>query len=216
MCYTEGASWAGLAAAWTGCAALAAAAGGGGGGGAHWLVLAGALAVVGGMQLWDALLWRHRGACTPANATLSKLAAANNHAEPLVYWLLAHWLLTPRSRGRAQLAGGLIAAYALVFGALTLRFWRLPAEEQCTDVGRGGSLTWRWNQAAPAGAYALFILAALATTYAYMPAGVDHAVAATIVGTFGASYAQYAGEGAVGRMWCFYAAFLPWLALACA
>lgn len=212
MCFSEGVSWASLAAAWTGCAVLAMRPE------AHWRVLAGSLAVVGGMQLWDALLWRQQHEeCTRANATLSKAAALNNHLEPLAYWLLAAWLLAPRSPLRAQLAGAALQVYAAVFVVITAWFWMLPREQQCTRTGNDGGLVWNWNRMrGNHGVYALFLLSLVLTTYAYMPPGVDHGVAIAILATFGASYVQYRGKGEVGRMWCFYAASLPWLAVVAA
>lgn len=208
MCYSESVSWASLGTALAGCAALATRPE------AHWRVLAGALAVVGGMQLWDALLWRQQHECTDTNATLSKLAALNNHIQPVAYWLLAAWLLAPRSPQRADLARWAMEAYITVFVVMTVWFWMLPRDQQCTRQADDGGLAWRWNQLGTGrGVYALFLVSLVLVTYAYMPPGLDHGVALAIVLTFSASYVQYYGKGATGRMWCFYAAFLPWLAL---
>lgn len=208
MCYSESVSWASLGVAWTGCAVLAMRPQ------AHWRVLAGALAVVGGMQLWDALLWRQQHDCTSTNAALSKAAALNNHVEPVVYWLLAAWLLSPRSPCRAQAASIALQVYIAVFMVLTAWFWMLPADQQCTRIGNDGGLVWAWNRMrGSTGVYALFLVSLVLTTYAYMPAGIDHAITAAILVSFGTSYVQYRGKGEIGRMWCFYAAFLPWLAV---
>jgi hypothetical protein len=217
MCFSEDVSWLTLAASWSGCAALAAT------GQPHWQAMAGFLALVGGMQLWEALLWRNSRWCTPANGHLSSAGAVNNHLEPLALYAMCRWLLAPRSPLRADLAGAVIAVYALVFGALTLGFVRRPLSERCTRVapsGRGSGLAWQWNEHggrhATMAAYGLFVLAFVTTIYAYLPAGVDHAMAAVTVASLGASLAVYGSQGMVGRMWCLFAALLPWLILSCA
>lgn len=173
----------------------------------HWRVLAGFLAIVGGTQLWDALLWR-----TPDNARLSQLAAVHTYAEPLAYWLLAAWLLAPRSATRARLAGWTVGAYAVLAAIATVRFVMRPAEKQRARVGPGDALVWPWlTLDAGATLTVLFVLSFVLTSYAFLPQGLDHAVALIMMATFGASYVRYWDEGALGRMWCFYAAFTPWL-----
>jgi hypothetical protein len=209
MCFSEDVSWLTLAASWSGCAALAAT------GQPHWQAMAGFLALVGGMQLWDALLWRTSRWCTPANGALSSAGAVNNHLEPVALYVMCRWLLAPRSPLRADLAGAVMAVYALVFGALTLGFMRRPLSERCTIASSGG-LTWQWNEHGrhTGPAYGLFVLAFVTTMYAYLPPGVDHAMAAVCVGSLAGSYAVYRNQGMVGRMWCVFAAVLPWLILA--
>lgn len=212
MCFSEPVSWAALATSWAGCAALAAT------GAPHAIALAAFLAVVGSMQLWEALLWRDvtrsGGACTPANAAVSSAGAVTNHAEPLVLWAACRALL-PAAGGRgAALAAGMVLAYAAVAVPLTAAFVAREDAAKCT-VRTSHGLVWRWNDA-PDALYALFLAALVATLYAYMPAGVRHpAIVVTLV-TFAASHALYRDTGMIGSMWCFYAAFLPWLALASA
>lgn len=205
MCFSEEVSWLTLAASWTGCAVL-----GTSSSAPHWKAIAGFLAVVGGMQLWEALLWRNRR-CTPTNVAVSSLGAVNNHIEPVVLYGLCRWLLRPRSASKQHLASAVIVAYVLVFGALTWEFLNRPMAEKCTREGPAG-LVWKWNDYGSRSAlYGLFLLAFLTTMYAYMPSGVDHVVAATMVATFTVSFVKYKHVGMTGSMWCFFAALLPWL-----
>ena len=211
MCFSEDVSWATLAASWTGCAALAAT------GQPHLQAMAGFFAVVGGMQLWEALLWRNvAGGCTSTNGALSNAGAINNHLEPLALYAMCRWLLAPRSPFKANLAGAVIVVYVLVFSLLTANFLHRPLEQRCTRATRSG-LTWQWNEYGNNTnlAYALFLAAFVTTTYAYMPAGVDHAFTAVTLTSLVVSNALYGGKGMVGSMWCFFAALFPWLALAC-
>lgn len=182
--------------------------------------MAGFLALVGGMQLWEALLWRNiGGGCTPTNGALSNAGAINNHLEPVALYLMCTMLLAPRSPLKANVAGAVMVAYVLLFGVLTAKFVRRPLTERCTRLSRSG-LVWQWNEhGTPANtnwAYALFVVALVTTMYAYMPPGVDIALPAVTVASLVASRIVYGGKGMVGSMWCFFAALLPWITLACA
>lgn len=214
MCFSEDVSWLTLAASWSGCGLLAAT------GIPHWQAMAGFLALVGGMQLWEALLWRNSRWCSAANGALSSAGAINNHLEPVALYAMCRWLLAPRSPLGADLAAAAIAVYAVVFGALTLRFVRRPLGERCTTATPdGGGLLWQWNEhgsnSRTGWAYGLFVVAFVTTMYAYLPPGVNHAMTAVTVGSLGISYAVYKGAGMVGRMWCLFAAMMPWFILAC-
>ena len=173
--------------------------------------MAGFLALVGGMQLWEALLWRNTE-CTPLNGALSNAGAINNHLEPIALYIASTLMLAPRSAAKAQIAGGVMAAYVLVFGVLTAGFLRRPLAERCTRLTENG-LVWQWNEYGDKTfpAYILFLLAFVTTTYAYMPAGYDHTMAMVTVSSMLVSYVVYNNKGMAGSMWCFFAALVPWL-----
>lgn len=203
MCFSEEVSWATLAASWTGCAVLATR-------GPEWRAVAAFLAIVGAMQLWEALLWRNQ-ACNPANVTISRLGAVNNHAEPLAYLVACAANLQPASKSLGIAAASTTIAVTALFGILTYTFWKRPRREQCT-LDSGNGLVWQWN-AYPHGftkSYWLFLASLLLTTYAYIPPGPNHLVGLAIAATFTASYMRYQTKSMVGSMWCFYAALLPW------
>ena len=175
--------------------------------------------MVGGMQLWEALLWRNIGSgCSPTNGALSNAGAINNHLEPVALYLMCTLLLAPRSPFKANLAGAVMVAYVLVFGALTTNFLRRPLTERCTHLTRSG-LVWQWNEHGDPSnarwAYALFVVALVTTMFAYMPAGLDIALSTVTVASLAASQVVYGGKGMVGSMWCFFAALLPWITVAC-
>jgi len=208
MCFSERVSWTTLAASWTGCAAMAST------GQPHLQAMAGFLALVGGMQLWEALLWRNTG-CTPTNGALSDAGAINNHLEPVALYAMSALLLTPRSPAKARLAAVVMAAYVAVFATLTVGFLRRPLERRCTRLTDHG-LAWQWNDYGKATdpAYLLFLAAFVTTTYAYMPPGFDHTMVAVTVSSFAISSAIYGRRGMTGSMWCFFAALVPWLSFA--
>ena len=210
MCFSEEVSWVTLATCWIGCVAMAAT------GKPHLQAMAGFLALVGGMQLWEALLWRNIGdgntLCSPANGALSSAGAVNNHLEPVALYIMCALFLTPRSPMKSRVADLVMVAYVLVFGPLTASFLRRPLAERCA-VHTPSGLVWQWNEYGTKTfpAYALFLLAFVTTTYAYMPPGTDHTMAFVTVASMVASYALYGGRGMAGSMWCFFAALVPWL-----
>lgn len=179
----------------------------------HMQAMAGFLALVGGMQLWEALLWRNiADGCTRINGALSTAGAINNHLEPVALYAISALMLTPRSPLKAQIASGVMVAYVLVFGMLTAGFVRRPLERRCTKLTKLG-LVWRWNDHGmyTDPLYALFLAAFVTTTYAYMPPGFDHKMAGITVVSLAVSYAIYKKRAMTGSMWCFFAALVPWL-----
>lgn len=205
MCFSERVSWLTLASAWSGCLALAAA------GEPHLQALAGFLAWVAAMQMVEAMLWRHPG-CSETNGLVSGAGAVINHAEPLVLFVLARCMLRPRSPAAARAALVLVAASTAVFGALTVQYLRRPLEDRCTRRTPDG-LVWQWNDlGSGTKLYVLFVAALVATLYAYLPD--PWFMIGAVLLTFGASHAMYRNRKMVGSMWCFFAAFLPWVLVA--
>jgi hypothetical protein len=154
------------------------------------------LAVVGSMQLYEALLWRN-----PRNLVAARAAIVTNHIQPLVFWA-ATWAFLGTA-GVASTAA--LAAYLAVAAPYVAEALRDPEPVRVTSCG----LEWRWNgrPRAPL-VYALFLASAIATGAAYGP-GVVLVIALSYV----ASHALYADCKMIGSMWCFFAAFFPWLAV---
>lgn len=207
MCFSERVSWTTLVVSLVGCATLASY------GIPYLTVLAGFFGVVACMQLWEALLWRSKR-CDASNARISDLGAINNHLEPIALWILSDALLKPRaSRTVMAMVYTAVVVYAAVFGFMTRRFMRRPIEERCTRPGpNGGGLIWKWNDFGRMdGLYVYFLATMLTIVYAYMPRSVANGIAALFVGSFAVSYGVYRKSSTVGAMWCWFAAFMPWL-----
>lgn len=155
------------------------------------------------MQLYEALLWRQRGRCTPTNDAVSKIAALTNHAQPLVLFFACRAFMAPVHPGAEPLAWAALGAYAIAAALVTKRF---AEHEACTEVTANG-LEWKWNAAEPR-LYALYMASVCATLYSYF--GSSLVTWITVV-SFGLSYWLYKGTKMVGSMWCFFGALLPWL-----
>jgi hypothetical protein len=162
--------------------------------------LAYTLGFIGSMQGFEALLWRD-----PTNHAIAAAAMLVNHAQPLVFWGLSKRFLNPTSPEKARYASALTGLYTAVVGMYTSSQFQKTLVKQ-TPCG----LLWEWNYAelAPL-VYALYISSCVATLHAYY----DDAprLISIFVATFGASVAVYRQTNMIGSMWCFIAAFLPWL-----
>jgi hypothetical protein len=155
------------------------------------------------MQMYEALLWRERGRCTPTNGTVSRVAAVTNHLQPVLLLVACRALMKPMHDDTfAWLALG---AYLVVAIGATRRFVASGAEA-CTELTEHG-LEWKWNQAG-APLYALYLLSVWATLHAYF--GHCSRVLWSTMLSFVASYLIYSDAKMVGSMWCFFGAWLPW------
>lgn len=162
-------------------------------------VLAYSIAFIASMQAFEALLWRD-----PSDLVVAKAAAIVNHAQPLIFWALSASNLQPKSPEAALRAKVALAAYVAAVTPYTVRALQQP---QLVVVGPHG-LEWKWHYGKDREiVYGLFLASMVATAEAYF----DWRISAVILGTFLASWMQYRDTNMIGSMWCFYAAFLPWL-----
>lgn len=162
-------------------------------------VLAYSLAIIASMQVFEAMLWRD-----PTNMDIARLAALVNHLQPVWFWVLSANSLPAKSPDAATRARVALAAYVAAIIPYTIDAMRRP---HLVVVGPNG-LEWKWHYGPYREVvYGLFLTSLVATAEAYF----DWRISAVIVGTFIASWVQYRDSNMVGSMWCFYAAFLPWL-----
>lgn len=206
MCFSESASWFAYIVSWIGVIVLILRH-------AHpgaWVLGAFFLWVI-HMQLWDGLLWREsqmdRDPCV-CNVPVSRAAMVVNHAQPLVLFLLCATTLTAvRSYGLPVVFATLLA-YLWVVVPYSLEFWSL-GEEGASEVNESGVLVWQWNyRDGNRDVYILFLAALALVTWAYFQSWLP---TAAVLGSFVASWWIYRDHKHIGSVWCFIAAFLPWL-----
>jgi hypothetical protein len=157
------------------------------------------LLYVGSMQAFEALLWRD-----PTNKALATTAMLVNHTQPLVFWGLSR-KLPAKDVNKKKHADMLAAAYAAVATTYTLQVddRTLVKETPC-----GLQWTWNYGKYAPV-MYASYLASVLATLDAYYDDSKN--LSALFLATFATSVAIYQDRNMIGSMWCFFAAFLPWL-----
>lgn len=206
MCFSESASWFAYVASWIGVLALIfrhAHAG-------AWVLAAFFLWVV-HMQLWDGLLWReHRLDRDPCvcNVPVSRSAMLVNHAQPLVFLALCATTLTAARPDWLPIVWALALVYAWIIVPYSVSFWQ-QGNRGASEVNEAGVLVWKWNyRNGNRDVYLLFLalLAFVAWTFfrSWLPAAV-------VLGSFAASWWVYEDDKHIGSVWCFIAAFLPWI-----
>lgn len=156
------------------------------------------------MQLVEYLLWTNP-TCNRVNRGATTAGIVINHLEPLVFYAAA--LATVGSLPLEVHVT--VMAYALV----AARYTSTALETvQCTRTDKVCSphLYWKWNDMpGKRVVYGLFLLAVVAISLGL--GDMQHAVLSVV--TFGFSALLYGESSAVGSMWCFMAAFMPWLLL---
>ena len=158
------------------------------------------------MQLIEFLLWSCQ-TCSSLNATTTKAGILINHIEPLVLYAMLFRVLPWPVHAIAVL-------YTLMTIKYTAKAFRKPS---CTTVTPESAphLQWQWNYEDGNGMYYVLFLTFLIVTSIYgLPKdlGMIHAVVLFV--TFAFSKAIYGRQKATGALWCFFAAFVPYIMLA--
>lgn len=157
------------------------------------------------MQLIEFLLWRCQ-ACTNLNAFATGAGIVINHLEPLVlYLMVARSLPMP------------VHMLALVYTLVTIKYTSKALRKKlCTTVTETSSphLHWQWNYEDGNGVYYMVFLAFLMATSVYgLPGDLGPIHAIILCVTFVFSRAIYGNKKSTGALWCFFAAFIPYLLL---
>jgi len=159
------------------------------------------------MQLIEFLLWSCRS-CSKLNAVATGAGIVINHLEPLVlYAMLLHSTSMPWP------VHAIATLYTLVTIKYTLKAFR---NTLCTTVTPESAphLQWQWNYEDGNGMYYVLFLLFLVLLSVYGikgDLGTVHAL--IVVSTFIFSKAVYGSRKATGALWCFFAAFVPYILL---
>jgi len=140
------------------------------------------------MQLIEFILWSCSTSCSRLNALATKAGIVINHLEPLLYALMT-----------------------VKYTTVALR------KDLCTKVTPESAphLQWQWNYEDGNGLYYVMFLLFLVLLSVYgLPADLGVLHAFIVVLTFAFSKVVYGRQKATGAMWCFFAAFVPYILLA--
>ena len=159
---------------------------------------------VGLMQLYDYVFWTYPGT-NRINGAVTKLAMVSNHLQPIVLALLVHAYV----RRLTLLSLVVVWTYVAVASVYTLAHW---SDVHYTNVHPKSypSLYWEWNDKPGAQLlYALFVATLVVLFGLNFKAPLNVVLAGLAVASFALSWYYYKGKTAVGRFWCYFAAFLP-------
>lgn len=166
------------------------------------------------MQLIEFILWKHQECNNLSNqdidSTINKqvtrIGILINHLEPIVLWLaiiyfsnkkIPHW----------------VHQMMLIYIILTVIPTTVAFKTtNCTTITKdsGNHLYWEWNDIKYTGPYYMFFLATLIILSLYgLKKGIINATVISLA--FVISIILYYKTKTVGAMWCFIAAFVPWI-----
>lgn len=157
------------------------------------------------MQLIEYFIWDNIS-CNETNIITSKIGSIINHTEPIVLWVAILLLST-------KVLPQWVNIYMVLFIIITIFYTLDVFPNECTKVTEKSSphLYWKWNYNEIVGDiyYILFIL----TINILIINGLEHGYHSAIITTlsFIISYIIYNKNKSVGAMWCFIAAFIPYI-----
>jgi hypothetical protein len=155
------------------------------------------------MQLIEFFLWNNQP-CNAINKTVSNLGLFVNNAEPIVLWLaiilfskkiLPNWM-----------------HFVMILYSTATVLYNNSIDESCTIPTPESApyLEWKWNTGKYYQVfYGFFLLVCILLSIYGLEYGYHTAL--IFIVSFGISYIIYRRKRVVGSMWCFIAAFCPFL-----
>lgn len=157
------------------------------------------------MQLVDLVIWKYP-ACGTVNTSATRAGILINHLEPLVLYAGIVALSTRTLPLGVHALVFWYTLYSLYYTTKALR------GVTCTTVTEESKphLHWKWNDMSGKQThYTLFLLVLVALSVYGLDSGLSHALILLI--SFFMSFSVYQKRKSTGAMWCFLAAFVPWL-----
>ena len=166
-------------------------------------IIGGIFFLVSFMQLFDYVFWTTQDGSTKSkdtNRLVTKLAVIANNIQPLVFAYLIY-----KYKGEVK-GKNLVYLYGIVMVLYMMDNWKLL---KITEVGPDGSLYWSWNHWEYSGQFYIFFLGMLLYLgYYNLSAPYNTVLPSIILLLFIVSYFKY-GVEIYGRMWCYFAPFIP-------
>lgn len=161
-------------------------------------IIGGIFFLVSFMQLFDYVFWTTKSKDT--NRLFTKLAVIVNNIQPLVFAYLIY-----KYKGDVK-GKNLVYLYGIVMVLYMMQNWKLLS---ATEVGPDGSLYWSWNHWEYSGNFYIFFLGMLLyLAYYNLSVPYNTVLPATILLVYLITYFKY-GVEIYGRMWCYFAPFIP-------
>jgi hypothetical protein len=157
------------------------------------------------MQLIEYFIWDNIS-CNETNIITSKIGTIINHMEPIILWIAILFL-------SAKSLPQWVNIYMILFIIISIVYTLDVFPTECTKVTEESSphLQWKWNEYNNKGTnyYIIFVL----TLNILMITGLEHGYHLAIITTlsFIISFKIYEKNKSVGAMWCFIAAYIPYI-----
>ena len=159
------------------------------------------------MQLVDYLLWKNQG-CNDTNKMITYVGTLINHFEPIAFWLAVKYFSQNKLSEKVELIMYIYIVASIMYSQNVLT-------GDCTTVNKQSAphLYWKWNYGNHGRVfYGLFLICLIAVSIeGIQPQQHGYIHAGIITLSFVLSYIIYGSKHVVGGMWCFVAAFAPWM-----
>lgn len=165
------------------------------------------------MQLFEFFLWKLQPcnvdqSITNTNKNITRIANITNHLEPFVLWFAIIYF------SNVKLSTN-INNYMYFYTLLTILYtYNVLSTTECTTVSDVSKphLHWKWNNGPYyVQFYTIFLITLLILSYYGLEYPRNIINASIILISYILSYIIYQDKHSVGAMWCFAAAFAPWL-----
>lgn len=163
------------------------------------------------MQLIEYFLWKNQP-CNPVseitenNIKISKAGIIVNHLEPFILWGAILYFSSKKLPNTLNY-------FMIVFAIITYNYVKSVYKERCTTVTEESKphLYWEWNYNNKIKAiyYTIFLFVLMILSIYGLNNGGMHAI--IIFLSFIISHIVYGKKRVIGSMWCFMAAFIPWV-----
>ena len=163
------------------------------------------------MQLIEYFLWKNQE-CNNINKNITNAGMFINHLEPIILWLSILYF-------NENKLPSFVNAYMILYLILTYLYTKSLLKNKsknnkldCTTVTEESKphLHWQWNYSKYFSIYYTYFIGALVLLSLYgLDKGFSNAIVLLL--SFGISFYIYSNRKAVGAMWCFMAAFVPWI-----
>jgi hypothetical protein len=172
--------------------------------------LGGFFMFVGLMQLFDLIFWLNQEEGSTTNWVATKSAMITNHLQPVVFALL---LLRVNGTTFSASTKTLLVAYIICASIYSLNAWLHTSHTVVTNKSYP-SLYWEWNNLPGSSiVYSLLLTCFVALSLEGFQFPLNIALSIFTVVSFFLSAYYYKGQTAVGRFWCYFAAYAPLLLL---
>lgn len=173
-------------------------------------IIGGIFFLVSFMQLFDYVFWKTQDETTKSkntNRLFTKLAVIVNNIQPLVFAYLIY-----KYKGSVK-GKNLVYLYGIVMVLYMMENWKLLSDASgsvnTTEVGPDGSLYWSWNHWEYSGHFYIFFLGMLLYLgYYNLSSPYNTVLPSIILLLYLITYFKY-GVEIYGRMWCYFAPFIP-------
>jgi hypothetical protein len=160
------------------------------------------------MQLIEYLIWNHDVKCDDFNYRVSNIGSLLNHFQPIVFYLFVRYFNRNNELKNKELLNVLASIYIICMITYSRDVYPL----ECVTLDKYNHLYWDWNYKK---CYRIFYVIFVTILVLMNLYGIEKPYnilfALIFLGTYLLSLYKYSNTKAVGAIWCWYAALVPFV-----